>query len=99
MENQELLLLEIEEFNRTQQTDSKISQNLESFIEHVAKTGIYIFPWIKIKKLYLTKTQNVIDLFNELSNMDSLSPIPNFENMKFSQLKERILERMKSFTR
>jgi hypothetical protein len=99
MENQELILLEIDELNRSQMTDLKLSQTLESFIEHVAKTGVYLFPWHAIRKLYVIKMQTVIDHFNQTSNMDGLLPIPNFENIKFNQLRERLTERMHSFTR
>jgi hypothetical protein len=99
MENQELILLEIDEFNRSQKAEMKLSQSLEDFIEHVAKTGVYVFPWHTIRKLYVAKMQNVIDLFNQTSNMDVLSPIQNFENIKFNDLKARLTERMNSFIR
>ncbi len=41
-----MLLLELERFN---QIDVTISQNLENFIEYVAKTGTYMFVTFKIK--------------------------------------------------
>jgi hypothetical protein len=99
MENQELFWLEIDEFNRSHHNDPKLTQNLDNFIEYVAKTGVYLFPWHKIKKLYIVKMESVIDHFNHISNMDVLSPIPNFEHVKFNELKERLSERMNSFTR
>lgn len=81
MENQELLLLEIEEFNRSKQPDQQLTENLENFIEYVVKTGTCIFPWALIKKIYFTKMQNVIKYLRQSTNVDTISQIPNFENI------------------
>jgi serine/threonine-protein phosphatase 4 regulatory subunit 2 len=111
MENPELLLLEIEEFNRNSNAqDDRIPQNLENFIEYVSKTGTYIFPWNLVKKLFMKKIQNIINNLQScmsLSSSDlntSSSPVygPNLSMMNDANsiqlIKDRIIERMKSFT-
>lgn len=84
MENPETLLLELEEFNKKADQDDQIPQNLENFIEFVSKTGTYIYPWPHVRKLYLKKLNNV------MNNLQSC--------MSTSVIKERIMERMQSFT-
>lgn len=96
MENQELLLLELEEFDRSNQIDKPISQNLVNFIEYVAKTGTHVFPWNKIKKLYLSKLTQSIEAFYQNANLDQVSS-PNNANILCNEIKDRILDRMKSF--
>jgi len=104
MENPELLLLEIEEFNRTSGSqDDQIPQNLENFIEFVSKTGKSIFPWQVIKNLFQKKLNNVINnLQSSMSAPDlnvstsTLNQCNESNNIRI--IKERIIERMKSFT-
>lgn len=106
MENPELLLLEIEEFNRASDTqDEKLPQNLENFIEYVAKTGTYIFPWNLVKKIFLKKLNNIIDnlqscmsLSSSDMNTSSSTSFQSNEQSNIQTMKERIVERMKSFT-
>jgi serine/threonine-protein phosphatase 4 regulatory subunit 2 len=111
MENPELLLLEIEEFNRTNNTqDDKLPQNLENFIEYVSKTGTYIYPWYLVKKVFMKKIQNIINNLqscmslstSDLNTSSSPSYGPNpsmFNDANGIQIiKDRIIERMKSFT-
>jgi len=113
LDNPQLLLLEIEEFNRnSSDQDEHIPQNLENFIEYVSKTGTYVFPWLQIKKLFLKKLNNII---NNLSSYLSATPaacggdslntsasnsfILNYSDPNNAQIiKDRIVERMKSFT-
>lgn len=99
--NQEALLLELEEFNRGKEEDKAISISLENFIEHVSKTGVYVFPWIKIQKVYLQKLKNVLNNLSPLNvNTSANTYLQSTEstttNIQF--VKERILERMQLFT-
>jgi hypothetical protein len=119
MENAESLLLDLDEFNRTNEEDKQIPQSLENFIEHVAKTGTYIFPWNKIRKLYLAKLKTVLNNLAPLTNAaqsqlnttndTSLNTSNIFQNsylnttqtdstINIQIIKDRITERMKSFT-
>lgn len=100
------------EFNRTSSSqDEAIPQNLENFIEYVSRTGTYIFPWNLVKKLFLKKLTNII---NNLQSCMSLSTSDMNTSSSSSHLgsqslgndanniqliKDRIIERMKSFTR
>lgn len=111
MENPELLLLEIEEFNRTSSSqDDKIPQNLENFIEYVSRTGTYIFPWNLVKKLFLKKLTNIINSLQSCmslstSDLNTSSSSSHLGSQNISNdgnniqlIKDRIIERMKSFT-
>lgn len=111
MENPELLLLEIEEFNRNSGSDDdQIPQNLENFIEFVSKTGTYIFPWNIVRKLFLRKLNSIINnlqacmsLSTSDLNASSSSGIVINQNTandanSIQLIKDRIIERMKSFS-
>lgn len=111
MENPELLLLEIEEFNRSSGSeDDQIPQNLENFIEFVSKTGTYIFPWNIVKKLFLRKLNSIICnlqacmcLSTSDLNASASSGFVTNQNTandanSIQLIKDRIVERMKSFT-
>lgn len=102
IEDKEAVLLELEEFNRSNiQEDKVIPDNLENFIEYVSKTGVYIFPWVKIQKLYLQKVKNVLNSKSPLNvNKNTNNYLHTTMDITYSiQIaKERILERMKSFT-
>lgn len=105
MQNPELLLLEIEEFNRASDAqDDKLPQNLEKFIEFVSKTGTYVFPWNLVKKIFLKKLTNIIDnlhscmsLSTSDMNTSSSTSFQCNEQSNIQTTKERIVERMKSF--
>lgn len=105
MENPELLLLEIEEFNRASDSqDDKLPQNLENFVEYVSKTGTYIFPWNLVKKIFQKKLSNVIEnlqscmsLSTSDMNTSSSTSFQCNEQSNIQTMKERIVERMKSF--
>lgn len=98
MENTEGLLLELDEFNRKSDECQDVPLSLENFIEYVAKTGTYIFPWFKVKKLYLQKTKSVLNNLN-LNSMSSSQNSPSSrDTSEVDYLKTRILERFKSFT-
>jgi len=107
MENPELLLLEIEEYNRnTNCQDHQIPQNLENYIEFVSKTGKYVFPWNLVKKIFLKKLNNIINSLqtcmstSDLNTSSSSNYMTNqYNDLNNTQLiKERIIDRMKSFT-
>lgn len=111
MENPELLLLEFEEFNRTSSSqDEQIPQNLENFIEYVSRTGTYIFPWNLVKKLFLKKLTNIINNLQSCmslstSDLNTSSSSSHLGSQSISNdtnniqlIKDRIIERMKSFT-
>lgn len=110
MENPELLLLELEEFNRTSNSqDDQVPQNLENFIEYVSKTGTYIFPWSLVKKLFLKKLTNIVNnlqscmsLSTSDLNVSSSSTYTSNQNTandanSIQLIKDRIFERMRSF--
>ncbi|RNA06707.1 serine threonine- phosphatase 4 regulatory subunit 2 [Brachionus plicatilis] len=94
MENTQEILLELDEFNNKKDEDCEITQNLENFLEHVAKTGTYTFPWVKVKKLFITKTKNVLSNLNLSSSIQTLSPS---KMSLVNQLKSQIIERFESF--
>jgi serine/threonine-protein phosphatase 4 regulatory subunit 2 len=61
MENSDLILHELDEFNVNNDEHKSINPNLENFIEQVAKTGTYAFSWQKIRNLYLHKLKYVLN--------------------------------------
>jgi len=110
IENPETLLLELEEFNKKWDQDDQIPANLENFIEYVSKSGTYIYPWSTVQKLYLKKLSNVINNLPtclSTSGMETLNNSNSFllnttsnnnEINNIQLIKERIMERMQSFT-
>jgi hypothetical protein len=54
------------------------------------------FPWNKIKKLYLSKLTQSIEAFYQNANIDQVSS-PNNDNILCNEIRDRILDRMKSF--
>lgn len=63
MENSEEILQILERF--TQLKQKEIPQELEEYLQYVAKTGDTIFKWSSLKYLFREKLLNVIKHFNE----------------------------------
>jgi serine/threonine-protein phosphatase 4 regulatory subunit 2 len=86
----------LEDFNR--KPPEKISDVLEGYLERVARTGETWFPWPKLKPLFLRKLDDTMQEFFENVPTDDLALCPNVENIKFSEMRERLLKAVGEFT-
>lgn len=81
-----------------QKTPEMIPKNLEEFINHLAKTGETLFPWLKIRGVLRHKLELVIANFKEVCPTENLPPCPNVEPFNFEIVKDKILQQFDSFT-
>ncbi|EDW62844.1 serine/threonine-protein phosphatase 4 regulatory subunit 2 [Drosophila virilis] len=96
MENSEEILQILERF--TQLKQKEIPQELEEYLQYVAKTGDTIFKWSSLKYLFREKLLNVIKHFNE--DTQRLEEIPNYPNVdpfNYETMKSSLLERLDLF--
>ncbi|CAF1000798.1 unnamed protein product [Didymodactylos carnosus] len=91
------LLHSLDEFIKLSDHAKTITSELEKFLNHIAKTGFIIFPWSKVKILFIFKLNQVLDEFNSENDMDKLPLHPNLDNATFRELKHDIIERLNSF--
>lgn len=95
MENKEDILDALNDFDK--KTCTEIPPLLEQYLQQVAKTGKTWFPWNKLKKLFLTKVDNVMSQFKKDSPTDLLQTAPNVEQVKYEDMRKRILTLMEEF--
>nr|CAH0111169.1 unnamed protein product [Daphnia galeata] len=96
MENIESILDELNDYDK--QKTPEIPQNLEEYINHLAKTGETLFPWLKIRGVLRHKLELVIANFKEVCPTENLPPCPNVEPFNFEIVKDKILQQFDSFT-
>jgi serine/threonine-protein phosphatase 4 regulatory subunit 2 len=80
------------------QKTPEIPKNLEEYINHLAKTGETLFPWLKIRGVLRHKLELVIANFKEVCPTENLPPCPNVEPFNFEIVKDKILQQFDSFT-
>nr|SVE73777.1 EOG090X0BWU [Daphnia atkinsoni] len=80
------------------QKTTEIPKPLEEYINHLAKTGETLFPWLKIRGVLRHKLELVIANFKEVCPTENLPPCPNVEPFKFEIVRDKILQQFDSFT-
>nr|SVE75977.1 EOG090X0BWU [Daphnia hispanica] len=80
------------------QKTSEIPKPLEEYINHLAKTGETLFPWLQIRGVLRHKLELVIANFKEVCPTENLPPCPNVEPFKFEIVRDKILQQFDSFT-
>ncbi|KAK3101022.1 hypothetical protein FSP39_000327 [Pinctada imbricata] len=80
-------------FEKKPSTDD-IPPILERYLSRVADTGETLFPWQRIKPLFLNKLDQVTTKFP----VEHISPSPNVENVQTDVLKSRIVKALEEFT-
>lgn len=96
MENQEEILGVLKSFEEAPSKD--IPPILEDYFRSVAKTGKTLFPWQHLKMAFIQKVEQVMEQFCKEDPCDRLKPVPNVENTKFEELRQRIIDAMQKFT-
>lgn len=76
----------------------EISNRLEEYIGHLAKTGETLFPWLKIRGVLRHKLELVMANFKEICPTENLPPCPNVDPFQFETVRDKILEQFDSFT-
>nr|SVE84470.1 EOG090X0BWU [Daphnia pulex] len=92
----ESILDELNDYDK--QKTPEIPKNLEEYINHLAKTGETLFPWLKIRGVLRHKLELVIANFKEVCPTENLPPCPNVEPFNFEIVKDKILQQFDSFT-
>ncbi|XP_064633446.1 serine/threonine-protein phosphatase 4 regulatory subunit 2-like [Lineus longissimus] len=96
MENKEDILDALDVFEK--KPASEIPPLLEEYLCLIARTGETLFPWSKLKPLFIKKLDKTMCKFFEEVPTDSLPPYPNVENVKFEDMRKRILQSVEVFT-
>ncbi|XP_057367415.1 serine/threonine-protein phosphatase 4 regulatory subunit 2-like isoform X2 [Daphnia carinata] len=96
MENIESILDALNDYDK--QKTPEIPKPLEEYINHLAKTGETLFPWLKIRGVLRHKLELVIANFKEVCPTENLPPCPNVEPFHFETMRDKILEQFDSFT-
>ncbi|KAJ8301656.1 hypothetical protein KUTeg_020643 [Tegillarca granosa] len=94
MENQEEVLDALNCFEK--KPSDEIPPILEQYLRQIAKTGETLFPWPKLKSLFITKLDRVMKKFHQEMSTD-IPKCPNVDNTKFEEMRERILETVEQF--
>lgn len=95
MDNQEEILDALNDFEKKK---GEIPPVLEQYLKTIAKTGETLFPWPRVKPLFVGKLENVMSKFNRELPADHLAPCPNVENPKFKEMRKRILDSLNKFS-
>ncbi|XP_041458763.1 serine/threonine-protein phosphatase 4 regulatory subunit 2-A-like [Lytechinus variegatus] len=70
---------------------------LEQLIQRIARHGEPLFPWFKLKPLIVMKLENVIEEYIEYNPHEEVPILPNVENVRFDDMRERLLKALESF--
>ncbi|XP_048743771.1 serine/threonine-protein phosphatase 4 regulatory subunit 2-like isoform X2 [Ostrea edulis] len=95
MDNQEEIL---DALNNFEKKKGDISPVLEQYLRRIAKTGETLFPWPRVKPLFVNKLEDVMSKFHLELPVDHLTPCPNVENPKFTEMRKRILDSVNRFS-
>lgn len=95
MENQEAILDALTDFER--KANKEIPPILDQYLLQVARTGETLFPWTRLKPLFVKKLDSVMQQFNEEYPADHLPLSPNVENVKFEEMRSRIINAVSRF--
>lgn len=96
MENSEEVLENLIEYDKN--PTATIPTILETYLEHIAKTGYTRYPWFRIKTLFKVKLENVIADFSGASPVENVPIMPNVEEFKYEEMKTRIFEQLESYS-
>ncbi|GAB1608297.1 serine/threonine-protein phosphatase 4 regulatory subunit 2-like [Argonauta hians] len=95
MEDQEAILDALTEVER--KANKEIPPILDQYLLQVAKTGETLFPWPRLKPLFVKKLDSVMLQFNEEYPADHLHMSPNVKNVKFEEMRNRIINAVNRF--
>ncbi|XP_061195347.1 serine/threonine-protein phosphatase 4 regulatory subunit 2-B-like [Saccostrea echinata] len=95
MDNQEEVL---DALNNFEKKKGDIPPVLEQYLKTIAKTGETLFPWPRVKSLFISKLEDVMTKFHQDLPADHLPPCPNVDNPKFKEMKKRILDSVNKFS-
>ncbi|XP_029637310.1 serine/threonine-protein phosphatase 4 regulatory subunit 2 [Octopus sinensis] len=95
MEDQEAILDALTEVER--KANKEIPPILDQYLLQVAKTGETLFPWPRLKPLFVKKLDSVMQQFNEEYPADHLLMSPNVKNVKFEEMRNRIINAVNRF--
>ncbi|XP_071483110.1 uncharacterized protein [Diadema antillarum] len=70
---------------------------LEQLLQRIARLGEPLFPWFKLKPLIVMKLENVIEEYIEYNPHEEVPILPNVENVRFDDMRERLLKALDSF--
>ncbi|XP_066284966.1 serine/threonine-protein phosphatase 4 regulatory subunit 2-B-like isoform X1 [Branchiostoma lanceolatum] len=94
MENGDSFLHALEDFEKRKE----MTPELEQYLQHIAKTGETIYPWNRLKPVFLLKLEKVMQEFNEEAPKVDGPPTPNVENLSYEEMRERVVSIIESFT-
>ncbi|XP_035675700.1 serine/threonine-protein phosphatase 4 regulatory subunit 2-B-like isoform X1 [Branchiostoma floridae] len=94
MENGDSYLHALEDFEKRKE----LTPELEQYLRHIAKTGETIYPWNRLKPVFLLKLEKVMQEFNEEAPKVDGPPTPNVENLSYEEMRERVVSIIESFT-
>ncbi|XP_041348281.1 serine/threonine-protein phosphatase 4 regulatory subunit 2-A-like [Gigantopelta aegis] len=95
MDNQEEILDALNDFEK--KPSQEIPPVLEQFLQRIAKTGETLFPWPRLKPLLVSKLDEVMKHFNQEVPGDHFSMCPNVENVRYDDMRSRILSSLDAF--
>ncbi|XP_022101242.1 serine/threonine-protein phosphatase 4 regulatory subunit 2-A-like isoform X2 [Acanthaster planci] len=75
----------------------EIPSELEQLLCRIARNGEPLFPWSKLKPLVVTKLENVIQEYIQSNPCEEVPVLPNVENVKFDDMRERLLRALHAF--
>ncbi|XP_014681017.1 PREDICTED: serine/threonine-protein phosphatase 4 regulatory subunit 2-A-like [Priapulus caudatus] len=96
MENPERILVALTEFES--KSPREIVPLLDEFLRHIAKTGEPVFPWEKLKPLFMHKLDAVMREFFATAPTETVAPNPNLEVVPFDAMRTRLLDTLDKFT-
>ncbi|XP_038047767.1 serine/threonine-protein phosphatase 4 regulatory subunit 2-A-like [Patiria miniata] len=94
-ENTETFLDALNAFER--KPSREIPSELEQLLCRIARNGEPLFPWSKLKPLVVTKLENVIQEYIQSNPCEEVPMLPNVENVKFDDMRERLLRALNAF--
>ncbi len=94
-ENMENFLDALNAFER--KPSREIPKELEELLCRIAHNGEPLFPWSKLKPLVVTKLENVIQEYIQTNPCEEVPMLPNVENVKFDDMRERLMRSLNAF--
>ncbi|XP_033106738.1 serine/threonine-protein phosphatase 4 regulatory subunit 2-B-like [Anneissia japonica] len=70
---------------------------LENLLIWIAKTGDTLYPWKKLKPLFICKLENVIQEYVTV-NAEEVLLAPNVENVDFDDMRQRLVKAINTFS-
>ncbi|KAK3579394.1 hypothetical protein CHS0354_029701 [Potamilus streckersoni] len=95
MENREDVLDALTNFEK--KPSGEIPELLEEYLRQVAKSGETIYPWHRLKRLFVSKLDHIIMEFYHETPADSIPTYPNVDSVPFEDMRKRILDALEKF--